>query len=161
MSKITPTIWFDGQLKEAADFYVSLLPDSRIDEINTSPIDTPSGPKGQELTAIITLAGQRFCLLNGGPIFPQTEAVSFMIETEDQAETDRLWNAIVGNGGQESACGWCKDKWGVSWQITPRRLLELTTDADPARAERAMAAMMTMRKIDIAEIERAADAVPA
>jgi predicted 3-demethylubiquinone-9 3-methyltransferase (glyoxalase superfamily) len=108
------------------------------------------------LTAIITLAGQRFCLLNGGPAFQQSEAVSFMIETEDQAETDRLWNAIVGNGGQESACGWCKDKWGVSWQVTPRRLLELTTDPDRARGKRAMAAMMTMRKIDIGAIERAA-----
>jgi 2-polyprenyl-6-hydroxyphenyl methylase/3-demethylubiquinone-9 3-methyltransferase len=156
VSKITPTIWFDGGVGEAAEFYVSLLPDSRIDSINRSPIDTPSGPEGQVLTAIITLAGQRFCLLNGGPIFPQTEAVSFMIETDSQQETDRLWNAIVGNGGKESACGWCKDKWGVSWQITPRRLLELTTDKDTERARRAMASMMTMRKIDIATIERAA-----
>jgi 2-polyprenyl-6-hydroxyphenyl methylase/3-demethylubiquinone-9 3-methyltransferase len=156
VSKITPTIWFDGGVGDAAEFYVSLLPDSRIDSINRSPIDTPSGPEGQVLTAIITLAGQRFCLLNGGPIFPQTEAVSFMIETDSQQETDRLWNAIVGNGGKESACGWCKDKWGVSWQITPRRLLELTTDKDTERARRAMASMMTMRKIDIATIERAA-----
>jgi predicted 3-demethylubiquinone-9 3-methyltransferase (glyoxalase superfamily) len=156
MSKITPTIWFNGGVQEAAEFYVSLLPDSRIESINRSPIDTPSGPAGQELTAIVWLAGQRFCLLNGGPIFPQTEAVSFMIETEDQAETDRLWNAIVGNGGQESQCGWCKDKWGVSWQVTPRRLLELTTDSDSAKAQRAMSAMMEMRKIDIATIEAAA-----
>jgi predicted 3-demethylubiquinone-9 3-methyltransferase (glyoxalase superfamily) len=156
MSKITPTLWFNGGVEEAAEFYVSLLPNSRIDSINRSPIDTPSGPAGMVLTAIITLAGQRFCLLNGGPAFQQSEAVSFMIETEDQAETDRLWNAIVGNGGQESACGWCKDKWGVSWQVTPRRLLELTTDPDRARGKRAMAAMMTMRKIDIGAIERAA-----
>jgi predicted 3-demethylubiquinone-9 3-methyltransferase (glyoxalase superfamily) len=156
MSKITPTLWFNGGVEEAAEFYVSLLPNSRIDSINRSPIDTPSGAAGMVLTAIITLAGQRFCLLNGGPAFQQSEAVSFMIETEDQAETDRLWNAIVGNGGQESACGWCKDKWGVSWQVTPRRLLELTTDPDRARGKRAMAAMMTMRKIDIGAIERAA-----
>ncbi|MBA2918828.1 VOC family protein [Sphingomonas sp. MAH-20] len=156
MSKITPTLWFNGGVEEAAEFYVSLLPESRVESINRSPIDTPSGPEGQVLTAIITLAGQRFCLLNGGPIFPQTEAVSFMIETDSQEETDRLWNAIVNNGGKESACGWCKDKWGVSWQVTPRRLLELTTDKDTERAKRAMASMMTMRKIDIAAIERAA-----
>ena len=136
MSKITPTLWFNGGVEEAANFYVSLLPDSRIESINRSPIDTPSGPKGQVLTAIITLAGQRFCLLNGGPIFPQTEAVSFMIETETQEETDRLWNAIVGNGGQESMCGWCKDKWGISWQITPRALTDVMTSGDQAAAKR-------------------------
>ena len=157
MSKITPTIWFSDGIEEAGEFYASLLPDSRVDEVNRSPIDTPSGPKGQVLTVIVTIAGQRFCLLNGGPMFPQTEAVSFMIETDDQAETDRLWDAIVGNGGQESVCGWCKDKWGVSWQVTPKRLLELSTDPDPARAARAMDAMMQMKKIDIATIERAAD----
>lgn len=157
MSKIIPTIWYNHTAEEAANFYVSLLPDSRIDQVNRSPIDTPSGPEGMVLTVIVDLAGQRFCLLNGGPIFPQTEAVSFMIQTEDQAETDRLWNAIVGNGGQESVCGWCKDRWGVSWQITPRRLLELTTDADQGRAARAMSAMMEMKKIDIAAIERAAN----
>ena len=159
MSKITPCLWFDGDTEEAANFYASLLPDSRVDQVNRSPIDTPSGPAGQVLTVILTLAGQRYVLLNGGPMFPQTQAVSFMIETEDQAETDRLWDAIVSNGGAESMCGWCKDKWGVSWQVTPRRLLELTTDRDQARAERAMAAMMTMRKIDIAAIEAAAAGV--
>jgi predicted 3-demethylubiquinone-9 3-methyltransferase (glyoxalase superfamily) len=161
MSKIITTIWCNHTAEEQADFYASLLLDSRVEEVNRSPIDTPSGPAGQVLTVIMTIAGQRFCLLNGGPLFPQTEAVSFMILTEDQAETDRLWHAIVGNGGQESACGWCKDKWGVSWQVTPRRLLALTTDPDTAKAQRAMAAMMTMRKIDIAEIERAAAAEPA
>lgn len=155
MSKITPTLWFDHEAEAAAHFYVSLLPDSRIEAINRAPLDTPGNRKGDVMLAIITLAGQRFCLLNGGPVFPQTEAVSFMIETEDQAETDRLWDAIVGNGGQESACGWCKDRWGVSWQITPRRLLELTGDPDQARATRAMAAMMTMRKIDIGALEKA------
>ena len=156
MQKIIPTLWSNHTAEEQAEFYVTLLPDSRIEQVNRSPIDTPSGPEGQVLTVILVLAGQRYCLLNGGPIFPQTEAVSFMILTEDQQETDRLWNAIVGNGGKESACGWCKDKWGVSWQVTPRRLLELTTDADTDRARRAMDAMMTMRKIDIAAIERAA-----
>jgi predicted 3-demethylubiquinone-9 3-methyltransferase (glyoxalase superfamily) len=158
MSKITPCIWMNHTAEEAANFYVSLLPDSRIESVNRSPIDTPSGPAGQVLTVILTIAGQQYCLLNGGPIFPQTEAVSFMILTEDQAETDRLWDAIIGNGGQESMCGWCKDKWGVSWQVTPRRLLELTTDPDQGRAQRAMAAMMTMRRIDIAAIEAAASA---
>jgi predicted 3-demethylubiquinone-9 3-methyltransferase (glyoxalase superfamily) len=158
MSKITPCIWMNHTAEEAANFYVSLLPDSRIESVNRSPIDTPSGPAGQVLTVILTIAGQQYCLLNGGPIFPQTEAVSFMILTEDQAETDRLWDAIIGNGGQESMCGWCKDKWGVSWQVTPRRLLELTTDIDQGRAQRAMAAMMTMRRIDIAAIEAAANA---
>lgn len=157
MSKITPTIWFDGGVEEAGEFYASLLPNSWVEQVNYSPIDTPSGPKGQVLTVIVTIAGQRFCLLNGGPMFPQTEAVSFMIETDDQAETDRLWDAIIGNGGQESVCGWCKDKWGVSWQITPKRLLELSTDPDPERAARAMDAMMQMKKVDIATIERAAD----
>ena len=158
--KITPCIWYAGDAEEAARFYVTLLPGSRLDAVNRAPMDTASDAgglvAGQVLTVLFTLAGQGFTGLNGGPAFPQTEAVSFMIQTEDQAETDQLWNAIVGNGGQESACGWCKDRWGVSWQITPRRLLELTTDKDPARAGRAMAAMMTMRKIDIAAIERAA-----
>jgi predicted 3-demethylubiquinone-9 3-methyltransferase (glyoxalase superfamily) len=155
MSKITPTIWMNHTAEEAANFYVTLLPGSRIVSVNRAPIDTPSGPAGMVITVILELAGQRFCLLNGGPIFPQTEAVSFMIETEDQAETDRLWDAIVGNGGSESVCGWCKDRWGVSWQITPRRLLELTTDPDTERASLAMQAMMAMGKIDIAALDRA------
>ncbi len=155
MSKITPTIWMNGTGEEAAGFYVSLLPDSRILQVNQSPIDTPSGPAGMVITVVFELAGQRFCILNGGPIFPQTEAVSFMIETEDQAETDRLWEAIVGNGGTESACGWCKDRWGVSWQITPRRLLDLVSGEDQDKARRAMSAMMEMVKIDIAALERA------
>jgi predicted 3-demethylubiquinone-9 3-methyltransferase (glyoxalase superfamily) len=161
MSKIITTLWMNHTAEEAAEFYVSLLPDSHIEQVNRSPIDTPSGSAGQVLTVILTLAGQRYCLLNGGPIFQHSEAVSFMIMTEDQAETDRLWDAIVSNGGQESVCGWCKDKWGVSWQVTPRRLLELTTHPDTERAARAMSAMMEMKKIDIAVIERAAEAVPA
>jgi predicted 3-demethylubiquinone-9 3-methyltransferase (glyoxalase superfamily) len=154
MSKITPTLWYDGRAEEAAKFYVTLLPDSRIEAVNRSPIDTPSGPAGMVLTVVFTLAGQRFCGLNGGPQFPHSEAVSFMIETEDQAETDRLWNAIA--SGRPGPCGWIKDRWGVSWQITPKRLLELATDPDTSRARRAMQAMMQMSKIDIAALERAA-----
>ncbi|KAA2244062.1 VOC family protein [Salinarimonas soli] len=156
MSKITPTLWFDKAAEEASAFYVTLLPDSRIESINRSPADPPSGPAGSVLTVIFRLAGQRFCALNGGPRFPQTEAVSFMIETDDQAETDRLWDAVTGDGGQAGPCGWAKDRWGVSWQITPKRLLALFSDPDPARARAAMGAMMSMGKIDIAGIEEAA-----
>jgi predicted 3-demethylubiquinone-9 3-methyltransferase (glyoxalase superfamily) len=160
MSKITPTLWYDGTAEEAARFYVTLLPGSRIEAVNRSPIDTPSGPAGMVLTVVFTLAGQRFCGLNGGPQFPHSEAVSFMIETEDQAETDRLWDAIASNGGRPGPCGWIKDRWGVSWQITPKRLLELATDPDTSRARRAMQAMMQMSKIDIATLERAAAGEP-
>ena len=156
MSKITPTLWYDGTAEEAAKFYVSLLPDSRIEQVNRSPIDTPSGPAGMVLTVVFTLAGQRFCGLNGGPQFPHSEAVSFMIETEDQAETDRLWDAISSNGGKSGPCGWIKDRWGVSWQITPKRLLELVMGPDSGRARRAMQTMMQMGKIDIAALERTA-----
>jgi len=158
--KIIPCIWYDtGQARAAAEFYVSLgLPDSRIDRVQTSPIDNPSGSAGDELVVEFTLAGRPYLGLNGGPQFPQSEAVSFIILTDDQAETDRLWNAIVGNGGQESMCGWCKDRWGVSWQITPRRLMQFYSDPNPARARAAFQAMMNMRKIDIAALEAAADA---
>ncbi len=158
--KITPCLWYDlGQARAAAEFYVSLgLPDSRVDRVHDSPIDNPSSNAGEELMVEFTLAGSSFLGLNGGPQFPQSEAVSFMIYTDDQAETDRLWNAIVGNGGQESQCGWCKDRWGVSWQITPRRLMQFY-DESPARAKAAFAAMMTMKKIDIVALEAAADAV--
>lgn len=158
--KILPCIWYDtGQARAAAEFYVSLgLPDSRIDKVQASPADNPSGPEGAELVVQFTLAGRAYVGLNGGPQFPQTEAVSFMILTDDQAETDRLWNAIVSSGGQESVCGWCKDRWGVSWQITPRRLMQFYDDPNPARARAAFGAMMEMRKIDIAALEAAADA---
>jgi predicted 3-demethylubiquinone-9 3-methyltransferase (glyoxalase superfamily) len=158
MSKITPTLWYDGAAEDAARFYVGLLPDSRIEAVNRSPVDTPSGPAGMVLTVIFTLAGQRFCGLNGGPQFPHSEAVSFMIATDDQAETDRLWDAIASNGGKPGPCGWIKDRWGVSWQITPKRLLELIADPDSGRGRRAMQAMMQMGKIDIAALERAAAA---
>ncbi len=158
--RIIPCIWYDaGQARAAAEFYVSLgLPDSRIDRVQTSPIDNPSGSAGDELVVEFTLAGRPYLGLNGGPQFPQSEAVSFIILTEDQAETDRLWDAIVSNGGQESMCGWCKDRWGVSWQITPRRLMAFYDDPNPARARAAFQAMMNMRKIDIAALEAAADA---
>ena len=153
--KIVPCLWFDGDGEEAARFYVSLLPDSRIDGVHRSPIDTPSGPADSVLMVEFTLAGRSYLALNGGPDFKFDEAVSFMVMTEDQAETDRLWAALTANGGQENVCGWLKDRWGLSWQITPRRLMELTTAPDRARARAAMTAMMTMRKIDIAALERA------
>jgi predicted 3-demethylubiquinone-9 3-methyltransferase (glyoxalase superfamily) len=157
MTKITPCLWYNHNAEEAANFYITLLPDSRIDRVVRSPSDTPSGPAGQVLVVDFTLAGEKFMGLNGGPQFPFTEAVSFQILTDDQEETDRLWNALIGNGGEESECGWLKDRWGLSWQITPRRLLELIGDPDAGRAKRAMDAMLTMRKIDIAAIEQAAD----
>ena len=154
--KLTTCLWFDNNAaREAAEFYASVFPDSHLGPGHASATDTPSGPQGQEITVEFTVLGQSFVGLNGGPLFKPNEAVSFMVLTDNQAETDRYWNAIVGNGGQESACGWCKDRWGFSWQITPRALLEATTDPDRAAAKRAMQAMMTMRKIDIATIEAA------
>jgi predicted 3-demethylubiquinone-9 3-methyltransferase (glyoxalase superfamily) len=157
MQKIAPCLWYNYDAEEAASFYVGLLPDSRIDRVVRSPADNPSMKAGGVLVVEFTLAGRPYVGLNGGPTFRFTEAVSLQVHTEDQEETDRLWNAFVGNGGQESECGWLKDRWGLSWQITPRRLMELIADSDPDRARRAMEAMMTMRKIDIATIEQAAD----
>ncbi len=157
MPTITPCLWYDHAAEDAARFYVTLLPDSRIDEVRRSPADNPSGAKGSVLTVSFTLAGQKFLALNGGPRFRFTEAVSFQIHTADQEETDRLWQALIADGGQESMCGWLKDRWGLSWQIVPRRLMELLADADSGRAERTMNAMLTMQKIDIAVLERAAD----
>jgi len=157
MSKITPCLWYDGNAEEAANFYVTLFPDSRVDNVVLSPADNPSMKEGGVLVVEFTLAGQPYIGLNGGPQFPFTEAVSFQVGTEDQAETDRLWDALTANGGQESMCGWLKDRWGLSWQITPKRLLELIADPDKDRARRAMEAMLKMHKIDIAEVERAAD----
>ncbi|KRC81322.1 MULTISPECIES: VOC family protein [unclassified Sphingomonas] len=159
MDKLTTCIWYNYTAEEAANFYASLLPDSRVTRVQRTPADTPSQKAGEVIVVEFEVLGQKFVGLNGGPMFPQTEAVSFMILTDSQEETDRLWNAIVGNEGAESACGWCKDKWGVNWQITPKRMMELIWDnPDPASAKRAMDAMMQMRKIDIATIERAAAA---
>jgi predicted 3-demethylubiquinone-9 3-methyltransferase (glyoxalase superfamily) len=156
MSKFTTCIWSNHTAEEQAEFYTSLLPDGRITRVQRTPADTPSQKEGDVILVEAILAGRKYMLLNGGPLFPPSEAVSFVIPTRDQEETDRYWNAIVGNGGEESQCGWCKDKWGVSWQVTPTRLLELNFDnPDPASAKRAMEAMMTMRKIDIATIEAA------
>ncbi|WOB79422.1 VOC family protein [Brevundimonas nasdae] len=153
--KIIPCLCFDGEAEAATAFYVSLLPDSRITAVNRSPVDTPSGAEGTVLTVQFVLAGRQYLALNGGPNFRFTEAVSFMVMTEDQAETDRLWDALLADGGRENACGWLKDRWGLSWQITPRRLMELTTDPNPARAKAAMQAMMGMIKIDIVALDRA------
>ena len=155
MTRIAACLWYDGNAEEAANLYASIFPDSSVDAVHHSPTDYPDGREGDVLTVEFTVCGMPFLGLNGGAVFPQTEAVSFMIYTDDQEETDRLWHAIVGNGGAESACGWCKDRWGVSWQITPRALMAATTNPDKAAAKRAMEAMMTMRKIDIAGIERA------
>ncbi|HVI25056.1 MAG TPA: VOC family protein [Xanthomonadaceae bacterium] len=154
-AKNTICLWYDGTALEAATFYAETFPDSAVLAVHHAPGDYPDGRRGDVLTVDFTVMGIPCIGLNGGPAFPQTEAFSFQVSTEDQAETDRLWDAIVGNGGQESACGWCKDKWGVNWQITPRVLVEAITDPDPAAAKRAFDAMMTMRRIDIAAIEAA------
>jgi predicted 3-demethylubiquinone-9 3-methyltransferase (glyoxalase superfamily) len=154
--KVTPCLWFDGQAEQAARYYVSLVPNSSIDRVVRSPADTPSGPAGMVLVVEFTLAGNKFTGLNGGPIFKFTEAVSFVIACDDQAEVDRLWAALT-DGGSPSQCGWLKDRWGLSWQIVPKRLFQLMTDPDPKRSQRAMQAMLKMNKLNIAELERAAD----
>ena len=153
--KITICLWYDGTALDAARFYAETFPDSSVGAVMRAPGDFPSGKQGDVLTVNFTVAGIPCIGLNGGPAFKHNEAFSFQIATDDQAETDRLWNAIVGNGGEESACGWCRDKWGVSWQITPRPLLDAISDPDHTAARRAFDAMMTMRKIDIAAIEAA------
>jgi len=155
MEKIYPCLWFDGQAEEAANYYVSLLPDSRIDAVNRAPADFPGGKQGSVLVVEFTLAGRKFAGLNGGPHFKFTEAVSFQIHCDDQAEVDRLSDALSAVPEAEQ-CGWVKDRFGLSWQIVPRALLALMTDPDAARAQRTMAAMLTMKRIDIAAIERAA-----
>jgi predicted 3-demethylubiquinone-9 3-methyltransferase (glyoxalase superfamily) len=157
MAKPYPCLWFDGNAEEAAGFYVTLLPDSHVDKVWRSPAETPSGPAGTVLTVDFTFAGQKFQGLNGGPHFRFTEAVSFVIECEDQAEVDRLWGALTADGGEPGPCGWLKDRFGLSWQIVPRRLDELLNVPDPERARRAMEAMLTMGKIDVAQLEHAAD----
>jgi len=151
----TICLWYDHDALDAARFYAQTIPDSALGAVTRAPGDYPDGKVGDVLTVNFTVAGIPCVGLNGGPHFKHNEAFSFQIATDDQAETDRLWNAIVGNGGQESECGWCKDRWGVSWQITPRVLIEAIADPDPKAARRAFEAMMTMRKIDIATIEAA------
>jgi predicted 3-demethylubiquinone-9 3-methyltransferase (glyoxalase superfamily) len=155
MAKITPCLWFDGQAEEAANFYVGLLPDSRIDKVMRSPADTPSGPEGMVLVVDFTLGGQAFQGLNGGPDFTFNEAISFVIDCEDQAEVDRLWDALTVNGGEPGPCGWLKDRYGVSWQIVPRQLVEMMDDPDPDKARRVTEQMLKMGKLEVAELERA------
>ena len=154
MAKATICVWYDKDAEAAARFYAATFPDSAVGGVHRAPGDYPSGKAGDVLTVDFTVAGIPCMGLNGGPIFKHTEAFSFQIATDDQAETDRYWNAIIGNGGQESACGWCKDKWGVSWQITPRVLTDAMAKGGDV-AKRAFAAMMTMKKIDVAAIEAA------
>ena len=153
--KNTICLWYDGSAEEAARFYARTFPDSEVLAVHRAPGDYPAGKQGDVLTVEFTVLGIPCLGLNGGPAFRHSEAFSFQVATDDQAETDRLWNAIIDHGGQASACGWCKDKWGLSWQITPLALTEAITDPDPAAAKRAFDAMMTMRKIDIAAIETA------
>lgn len=155
MPNLYPCLWFDGTAEEAANLYTSLLPNSRVDKVWRSPADTPSGPAGMVLTVDFTLNGQRFQGLNGGPDFTFTEAVSLVVECADQAEVDRLWEALTADGGEPEPCGWLKDRFGLSWQVVPKRLYELVEGPDPAGAERAMQAMLRMGKLDVAELEAA------
>ncbi len=151
-AKNTICLWYDRGAEDAARFYAATFPNSSVGAVLRAPGDFPSGKKGDVLTVEFTVMGIPCLGINGGPAFKHSEAFSFQVATADQAETDRYWSAIVGNGGQESECGWCKDKWGLSWQITPLALTEAITDSDPAAAKRAFDAMMTMRKIDIITI---------
>jgi predicted 3-demethylubiquinone-9 3-methyltransferase (glyoxalase superfamily) len=157
MTSITPCLWFDRNAEEAANFYASLLPDSRVDHVQRSPADYPSGKAGDAILVEFTLCGRPFQGLNGGASFAFTEAVSFSISCADQAEVDRYWEALTADGGEPSRCGWCKDRFGLSWQVVPKRMIELLGDPDRARARRAMEAMMGMTKLDVAALERAAD----
>ena len=154
-SKNTICLWFEGDAVEAAKFYAKTFPNSEVGAIHQAPGDSPSGKQGDVLTVEFTVMGIPCMGLNGGQAFKHSEAFSFQVSTDDQTETDRLWHAIVDHGGQASACGWCKDAWGLSWQITPRDLITAITDPDPAAAKRAFEAMMQMSKIDIAAIEAA------
>ncbi|MDQ1817429.1 VOC family protein [Massilia sp. CCM 9210] len=154
-SKNTICLWYDGDAVDAANFYAETFPDSAVHAIHRAPGNYPDGKEGDILTVEFTVVGIPCLGLNGGPHFKHSEAFSFLIATDDQPETDRLWNAIVSNGGQESECGWCKDRWGLSWQIAPRVLTDAVFGTDRAAAKRAFDAMMTMKKIDIATIERA------
>jgi predicted 3-demethylubiquinone-9 3-methyltransferase (glyoxalase superfamily) len=162
MSKIAPCLWFDAsKAEEAAKFYTSLFPSSRIDNVFRSPADTPSGRAGAVLTVDFTLDGQRFIGLNGGPDFKFNEAISFSIDCQDQAEVDRYWEALVQGGGEHSVCGWLKDRFGVSWQVVPRQLNEYLQGPDPEGARRAMEAMLQMQKLDVEKLREAYEGVPA
>ncbi len=154
MTKASICIWYDKDAKAAAEFYAATFPDSSVDAVHRAPGDFPGGKKGDELTVNFTVLGLPCLGLNGGPVFPQTEAFSLQVHTETQEETDRYWNAIVDNDGAESACGWCKDRWGMNWQITPRVLTDAMAEGGEV-AQRAFAAMMTMQKIDVTAIEAA------
>ena len=153
--KNTICLWYDGHAEEAANFYAKTFPDSKVTAVHQAPGDFPGGKQGSVLTVEFTVLGIPCLGLNGGPQFPHSAAFSFQVATDDQAETDRYWNAIVGNGGSENACGWCQDKWGLSWQITPRALTDAIGDPDAGVRKRAFEAMMGMGKIDIAKIEAA------
>lgn len=155
MTRNVICLWYDGTAEEAARFYAETFPDSAVTAVHHAPSDYPAGKEGAVLTVEFTVVGVPCVGLNGGPAFKHSEAFSFQIITEDQEETDRYWNAIVGNDGQESQCGWCKDRWGVSWQITPRVLLEAQRGPDPEAARRVFQAMLGMTKIDVAAIEAA------
>ena len=154
-NKNTICLWYNGDALEAATFYAQTFPDSAVKAVHRAPGDYPAGKQGDELTVEFTVLGIPCVGLNGGPLFKHSEAFSFQVSTDNQEETDRFWHAIIDNGGQASACGWCKDKWGLSWQISPRVLVDAVTSKDPAVAKRAFEAMMTMTKIDIAAIEAA------
>jgi predicted 3-demethylubiquinone-9 3-methyltransferase (glyoxalase superfamily) len=155
MDKVSPCLWFDGNAEEAARLYTSLIPNSRIVSIDKAAGDTPSGPKDSVITVQFTLGGRSYIGLNGGPDFKFTEAISLSIDCDDQAEVDRYWDALIADGGEPSVCGWLKDRFGLSWQVVPRRLIEMYASPDRAAAERAMQAMLQMRKLDVAELERA------
>jgi predicted 3-demethylubiquinone-9 3-methyltransferase (glyoxalase superfamily) len=160
MAKITPNLWFDGNAEEAAEFYVTLLPDSRVNNVRRSLVDNPSTPAGAVLLVDFTVAGQPFTAINGGPQFPFTEAVSFVIDCADQTEVDRLWTALIDGGGEPGQCGWLKDRFGLSWQVVPRQLGEMLGDPDRERAGRAMEAMLKMSRIDIEALRKAFDGRP-